>query len=272
MHRRLRLERAAIAIVETRAPITRIAFEAGCETHESFTRAFRDSYAVSPSEFRDAGANPPTSWTLMTKAMLASPTGIHINSQPEVTPHFPEREEPNMKVAVENYLEKRVFAVAHRGPYNAISEAFAQLHGIAQTGGLPPAQSFELIAIYHDDPETTAPADLRADSGVVVSETVKLPKGLHEIRLKGGLYGKTLHQGPYDRLGDTWSRLMEPGCLAYAAFQSIRDPDEFFVHSKWRSRDAFEEHAGHAHTVTFLSTVEQLVDHEVKVALTEQLP
>lgn len=63
----------------------------------------------------------------------------------------------------------------------------------------------------------------------------------------------------------------EPGCLAYAAFQSIRDQDEFYVHSKWRGLEAFEEHARLAHTVAFISAIEPLVDHEVRVALTEQL-
>ena len=26
----------------------------------------------------------------------------------------------------------------------------------------------------------------------------------------------------------------EPGCLGYDAFQSVRDPDEFYIHSRWR--------------------------------------
>ena len=39
--RRLRLERAAHRLKFTDSPVTRIAFEAGYETHEAFTRAFR---------------------------------------------------------------------------------------------------------------------------------------------------------------------------------------------------------------------------------------
>lgn len=113
-----------------------------------------------------------------------------------------------MKVIIEKHPEKRIFAVAHRGPYNAISEAFVQLDRIAQTSGIPPKESAGLIAIYHDDPETTAPSELRADAGLVVSEKAKMPEGLHEIRLPEALYGKTVHKGSYETLGDTWSRLM----------------------------------------------------------------
>ncbi|HEU5468244.1 MAG TPA: antibiotic biosynthesis monooxygenase [Steroidobacteraceae bacterium] len=35
----------------------------------------------------------------------------------------------------------------------------------------------------------------------------------------------------------------EPACLAYGAFPSLRDPDEFYIHSRWTDRRAFEAHA-----------------------------
>ena len=63
----------------------------------------------------------------------------------------------------------------------------------------------------------------------------------------------------------------EPGCLAYNAFRSVRDPDEFYIHSRWRDLAAFEQHLELPHTVTFAHAVEPLLDHPLKVALTEQL-
>ena len=63
----------------------------------------------------------------------------------------------------------------------------------------------------------------------------------------------------------------EPGCLAYGAFHSVRDADEFYIHSRWRDLSSFECHAGLAHTVRFLEAVEPLLDHPFKAALTEQL-
>jgi AraC family transcriptional regulator len=44
LHRRLRLERAAWCLRHQETPVTEIAFAAGYETHESFTRAFRLRY------------------------------------------------------------------------------------------------------------------------------------------------------------------------------------------------------------------------------------
>src|SRR5688572_4447608 len=50
--RRLRLERAAHRLKLSDQPVTQIAFDAGYETHEAFTRAFRAMFDESPSQFR----------------------------------------------------------------------------------------------------------------------------------------------------------------------------------------------------------------------------
>jgi quinol monooxygenase YgiN len=64
----------------------------------------------------------------------------------------------------------------------------------------------------------------------------------------------------------------ETGCLAYHAFQSLRDPDEFYIHSRWQDLAAFENHVGLPHTVRFAADVEALLDHPLTVSLTKQLP
>jgi len=63
----------------------------------------------------------------------------------------------------------------------------------------------------------------------------------------------------------------EPGCLAYGGFQSIRDPDEFYIHSRWHDAAAFDLHAGLPHTVRFTQAVEPLLDHPLKATLAKRL-
>ena len=63
----------------------------------------------------------------------------------------------------------------------------------------------------------------------------------------------------------------EPGCLSYGAFRSVRDPDEFYIHTRWKDMSAFEHHAELPHTVRFVESVEPLLDHPFKVTLSEQL-
>jgi len=64
---------------------------------------------------------------------------------------------------------------------------------------------------------------------------------------------------------------LEPGCLAYGAYESVRVPGEFFVHSRWLDQAAFELHASLPHTQEFVATVESLIDHPLSVSLTVPL-
>ena len=63
----------------------------------------------------------------------------------------------------------------------------------------------------------------------------------------------------------------EPGCLRYGAFQSVRDPDEFYIHTQWQDMASFERHAQLPHTLRFVAAVEPLLDHPFKVTLSERL-
>lgn len=63
----------------------------------------------------------------------------------------------------------------------------------------------------------------------------------------------------------------EPGCLSLQDFQSIHDPQLFFVHSRWKDEAAFENHARLPHTVRFLERVEPLIDHPLDVSRTKRI-
>jgi quinol monooxygenase YgiN len=57
----------------------------------------------------------------------------------------------------------------------------------------------------------------------------------------------------------------EPGCLNIHAFRSTRDPQLFYIHSRWKDEAAFENHAGLPHTLRFLERVQPLIDHPLDV-------
>jgi len=63
----------------------------------------------------------------------------------------------------------------------------------------------------------------------------------------------------------------EPGCLGIQHFRSVRDPQLFFLFSRWRDAEAFERHAELPHTVRFLEVVEPLIDNAFDIHRTEQI-
>ena len=64
---------------------------------------------------------------------------------------------------------------------------------------------------------------------------------------------------------------LEPGCLSIHAFRSMRDPQLFYIHSRWKDEAAFESHAGLPHTVRFLERVQPLIDHPLDVTRAGQI-
>lgn len=208
LHRRLRMERAAWCLLHEDTPVTAIAFAAGYETHESFTRAFRARYDCSPSEFRQSRHVSGPDCVRPFQVELAARCGIHFRSQRSEAPniHFIQGEHI-MEVKIREMPELRVATVPHVGPYNRISEAFARLGELAAGAALYGPET-AMIAIYHDDPETTPAAELRSDAALVISPDARVPAGLGERRLSAGRYACTTHIGPYEKLGDTWARFM----------------------------------------------------------------
>jgi AraC family transcriptional regulator len=198
--RRLRLERAAWQLATTDRAVVEIAFDAGFETHEAFSRAFRDSYGSSPSGYRGRRTR---------RIDLAASSGVHY-SPAGAAPAFTPRDSGGnaMLVDVVTQPTLRVAAVPHRGPYSQISEAFGRLGAIAGPAGWFALPGPAMVAIYHDDPESVAPDDLRSDAGLVVPGEIDLPQTVVERTLPAGRYARTEHAGPYDRLGDTWARFM----------------------------------------------------------------
>ena len=63
----------------------------------------------------------------------------------------------------------------------------------------------------------------------------------------------------------------EPGCLNIHAFRSTRDPQLFYIYSRWKDDAAFENHAGLPHTLRFLERVQPLIDHPLDVTRARQV-
>lgn len=111
-----------------------------------------------------------------------------------------------MHVDIKEMSELRVAAVRHVGPYNLISQAFERLGSIVDHRGLFMGPDTMMVAIYHDDPDSTPPDQLQSDAGLVAPEGMVLPEGLTEQRIPAGRYATAVHIGPYETLGDAWAR------------------------------------------------------------------
>jgi AraC family transcriptional regulator len=180
--RRLRLERAAQRLRDTADPITDIAFDAGYETHESFTRAFRAMFGDSPSGFRENRRE------LRRSALVQAMPG-----------------EP-LRVRLERIGRTRLAFVRHVGPFEGVGAAWNRLFAWAGRNGLL-GPAAEMLGVIHDDPEITPPERLRYDAALVVTERVRPEGDVGIEELPPAEYAVTLHRGPYETLYLTYARL-----------------------------------------------------------------
>lgn len=101
----------------------------------------------------------------------------------------------------------KVAFVRHVGPYNEVGNSWQQLCAWAGRNGLLGANT-KTFGICHDDPEITPPEQLRYDACIVIGSDGKADGDIGVQEIAGGRYAKATHQGPYTKLGDTYSELL----------------------------------------------------------------
>jgi AraC family transcriptional regulator len=196
--RRLRLERAAHRLKFSDQPVTRIAFEAGYETHEAFSRAFRARFGDSPSHFRQAHKALP---------FPAAPSGVHFNPDGTIDDFRTAPGLVPLDVRLERVAPRRVAFVRHVGPYADAGPAWGRLMSWAGQQGLLRGRP-TLLGIVHDDPDVTPPEKVRYDACLAVDGAVRARGEVGVQELAGGEFAVTTHRGPYDRLAETYAQLL----------------------------------------------------------------
>jgi AraC family transcriptional regulator len=190
--RRLRLERAAKQLKVGSEPVIQIALQAGFETHEAFTRAFKAMFETSPSDYRVAHKPAPESLS-----------GTHFDDVKGF--HPPDYGDP-LQVEVKEIPPMRVVFLRHVGPYSEVGATWSRLMSWAGPRGLL-GPNMKTFGIVHDDPAVTAADKIRYDACVVVSRPVQPEGEFGVLELPGGRYAVATHRGPYEKLSETYQRI-----------------------------------------------------------------
>src|ERR1700678_1451531 len=175
--RRLRLERAAMALRAGAKQVIQVALDAGYEAHEAFTRAFKAAYGVSPAEFRRATG--PI-------AILAAPSGVHFRPGVPLTAfnthHITTKA---MKVITRKIKPMRVAYLRHVGPYENVKQTWIDLTACL-SADKQIRQSSVFIGIGHDNPSVTPAAELRYDACITVDAEYEPKKPVALQTIDGG--------------------------------------------------------------------------------------
>lgn len=194
--RRLRLERAAIRLKHTNKSVLEIALEAGYETHEAFSRAFRAVSGCSPTRFRSSNS----------VLLKPDPSGIHYRGDGAIGDIKLAIGGEPMDVEIKSLESMRVAFVRHVGAYNEAGAAWEKLCTRLGAEGMLGAGT-KFVGVCHDDPEVTAPEKIRYDACVTVDDNFEAEAEIGVQTIGGGEYAVATHIGPYDKLGHTYAKL-----------------------------------------------------------------
>lgn len=210
-HRRLRLERAAAQLVRSKRSITDIALEAGYETSQAFSRAFRMQFDCSPSMYRKHNLNNL------------------------VFPQYPclpiTMEHIIMNINIVERPQAIVYGLHHKGPYIEIAPVFEQVWQFVREHQLA-TQVKAGLGIYYSDPLSTKPEECLAD--VCIQLEGKLPEDmspLQKIEIAAGRFACYRHIGPYNAVQQVYSMIYSQWLPKSGYEAADKPPFEIYVNN-----------------------------------------
>lgn len=180
--RRIRMNRAACWLVRGDWSVDEIAARVGYPSAQSFGRAFKAAYGMTPAAFRNSGRDEP--------------------------PRLKQREgdRPMFDVEIEDHPARRICGVPHRGPYIEVGSAFEAASAIIGARDLF-AEVRSMVGLYYDDPAAVSPPDLRSFAGFELTGETPCPEGMEEVAMPAGPVARLRFRGPYAGLQSGYDHL-----------------------------------------------------------------
>ena len=173
---RQRVKKAASLIRSTDLSIQDIAYKVGYDMPSSLSKAFKQLYNISPTEYRT------------NKKIVIMNRNISNEDYNLQEPQIVER--PDSKIV---YIQ--IIGQYGNKEYNGVWERICQFAGKNDLFG----KKNEFLGIGYDDPSVTEASKCRYDACVTVEKDVKPEGEIGFKTLKGGKYAVFFHKGPYDK-------------------------------------------------------------------------
>jgi AraC family transcriptional regulator len=179
----MRLKRASYQLVfNSLDRIIDIALDAGFENPESFSRAFKNTFGQTPSEFRKNPKWKP--WNERYKIPIR------------------ERKQ-DMEVQINTFKQTRIAVLEHRGAPDLVNDSVKIFIEWRKESGLSPVKSSNTFGIVYDNPDTTEPDNFRSDiCGSVTEDVPSNSQGVINKIIPSGRCAVVRHLGSHNKIGD----------------------------------------------------------------------
>ncbi len=188
---RVRLERAAIRLLLHRDAIWGVAIDSGFRNHETFCRAFKKRFGVSPRSYRRR------------TPIAERANGSSGNNALDESGRAFKLSKTRVVELAETYLA----CLRHVGPYEKVPPGLWDLlTAWAGRSGIP--GPLVLFGIAHDAPGITAPDRLRFDAGIRIPGPMALRGAVACQSLSAGPFSLTTHLGHFRTLAHAYQTIV----------------------------------------------------------------
>lgn len=175
---RLRLEKSALLLKNSDKAINEIAYECGYCSPETFTRAFKNYFSTTPSQFKESSKQELFNKQTIHKDSTLQSLNV---SQPKIV----------------KINDLNLAYIRHFGSYDKVGKSFQKLMLWAIKNLILKLKPTTL-GIVHDNPDLTEETKIRFDACVLITKEIQ-PKGeVGYKKIKGGKFAVFRYEGPYE--------------------------------------------------------------------------
>jgi AraC family transcriptional regulator len=180
----MRLRQAARRLAAREAcPVLEAALEAGFDSPEAFSRAFKRAFGMTPSAFRER-----PNWQIWSAAF--------------VVPYLSRK--LTMHVRIVDFTATRVAALEHLGPPGLLNQSVSRFIEWRKQSGQSPVASSRTFGIPRNNPDTTPADAFRFDiCGEILEPVAANAYGIRELVIPAGRCAVVRHTGSTDHVGET---------------------------------------------------------------------
>ncbi|MEM7158662.1 MAG: helix-turn-helix domain-containing protein [Myxococcota bacterium] len=214
-----RMANALDALLTTKAGILEIAFRAGFESQEAFTRAFKKAFGITPNAYRKLGNDS----LFLKKVQIDAEYLRHLKSNVSLQPDIDDA--PSMVL-----VGLQTFFYGVDSDKNNIGEALPPLWEsfmarIGEIDDVRPGVCYGVI-----QPVDAGSARLSYHAAVEVSTLPTLPEGMVSVEIPAATYAHFTHRGPAENFDHTVNYIYSTW-LQQSGFRHTYGPDvEIYGH------------------------------------------
>lgn len=182
---RIRIETAAQLLRYSSLTIEEIAYNIGYESPASLSKAFKNRYGISPTQYR-------------------TDKNIYIMKREVINENLALKA-PKL-ITLE---DKNLIYVSLMGEYGSLNynDVYQRLWGVVKSQKLF-TKGIESLCISYDDPKVTEANQQRSDVCLTIHKPAKPQDGVSCKTLAGGKYAMFAYQGPYENLAAVYDEAM----------------------------------------------------------------